>query len=57
VKDPPAKPLRPEDSARLLEERRRARERRRVIGLLALALFILVLAFLRFGRTIPWGAR
>ena len=37
--------------------RRHARERQKLLGLLALALFILVLAFVRFGRTIPWGAR
>jgi hypothetical protein len=40
-----------------LQERHRARERRKLIGLLPLALFILALAFLRFGKTIPWGAR
>ena len=42
---------------RELEARRRARERGKLIGLIAIALFILALAFLRFGRTIPWGAR
>jgi hypothetical protein len=40
-----------------LQERQRIRERRKLIGLLAIALFILALAFLRFGKTIPWGAR
>jgi hypothetical protein len=40
-----------------LRERQRTRERRKLIGLLAIALFILALAFLRFGKTIPWGAR
>jgi hypothetical protein len=39
------------------QERHRVRERRKLIGLLAIALFILVLAFIRFGKTIPWGAR
>ena len=39
------------------QERQRSRERRKVIGLLVIVLFIVVLAFLRFGRTIPWGAR
>ena len=39
------------------EARHRSRERRKLIGLLAIVLFILVLAFLRFGKTIPWGAR
>jgi hypothetical protein len=37
--------------------RQRARERQKLVGLLLLALFILVLAFVRFGKTIPWGAR
>jgi len=39
------------------EDRHRSRERRKLIGLVAIALFILALAFLRFGKTIPWGAR
>ena len=34
-----------------------SRERYKVIGLLIVALFILALAFVRFGRTIPWAAR
>jgi hypothetical protein len=34
-----------------------SRERRKVAGLLILLIGILVLAFLRFGTTIPWGAR
>jgi len=29
----------------------------KLIGLLVVVLFILALAFLRFGKTIPWGAR
>jgi hypothetical protein len=37
--------------------RQRARERQKLLGLLLLVLFILVLAFVRFGKTIPWGAR
>jgi hypothetical protein len=37
--------------------RQRSRERQKLVGLLVLVLFILVLAFLRFGKTIPWGAR
>ncbi len=40
-----------------MQERQRSHERRKLIGLLAIALFILALAFLRFGKTIPWGAR
>jgi hypothetical protein len=40
-----------------MRERQRLRERRKLIGLLAIALFILALAFIRFGKTIPWGAR
>ena len=39
------------------ETRQRSRERRKLIGLLVIVLFILVLAFLRFGKTVPWGAR
>ncbi len=38
-------------------ERQKSRERTKLIGLLAIAVLILVIAFLRFGRTIPWGAR
>jgi len=49
--------LRPEDREPDLRQRRRARERTRVIGVLVILLFILALAFLRFGRHIPWGAR
>jgi len=37
--------------------RQRARERQKLLGLIVVALFILVLAFVRFGKTIPWGAR
>jgi hypothetical protein len=37
--------------------RQRTRERQKLIGLLLVALFILALAFIRFGNTIPWGAR
>ena len=40
-----------------LQERHLVHERRKFIGMLAIALFILLLAFLRFGKTIPWGAR
>jgi hypothetical protein len=40
-----------------LQQRQRTRDRRRLIGLLAIALFILVLAFIRFGKSIPWGTR
>jgi hypothetical protein len=39
------------------EVRYRSRERRKLIGLLVVVLFILALAFLRFGKTIPWSAR
>jgi hypothetical protein len=34
-----------------------SRERAKVLGLLVLVIFILALAFFRFGRTIPWGTR
>jgi hypothetical protein len=37
--------------------RYRSRERMKLIGLLVVVLLILALAFLRFGKTIPWGAR
>jgi len=53
----PANALRSQDRELELQARQRARDQRKVIGLLAIALFILVLAFLRFGRHIPWGAR
>jgi hypothetical protein len=38
-------------------ERQKSRERLKLIGLLAVAIVILLIAFFRFGRTIPWGAR
>lgn len=38
-------------------ERQKSRERVKLIGLLVIALLILLIAFLRFGKTIPWGAR
>jgi hypothetical protein len=38
-------------------ERQKSRERMKLTGLVILALVILVIAFVRFGRTIPWGAR
>lgn len=37
--------------------RQRARERQKLLALVLLVLFIVVLAFVRFGKTIPWGAR
>jgi hypothetical protein len=49
--------LRPQDRQLELQTRQRGRDQRKVIGLLAIALFILLLAFFRFGRHIPWGAR
>jgi hypothetical protein len=49
--------LRPQDRERELQARQRTRDRRKVIGLLVIAIFILALAFVRFGRHIPWGAR
>jgi hypothetical protein len=52
-----ANSLRPQDREQELQARQRARDQRKVIGLLVIALFILVLAFIRFGRHIPWGAR
>jgi len=29
----------------------------KLAGILVIVLFILALAFIRFGKTIPWGAR
>jgi len=52
-----ANSLRCQERQLQLQQRQRARERRKLIGLLAIALFILVLAFIRFGKSIPWGAR
>jgi hypothetical protein len=53
----PAKSPRPEDRELERQQRLLTRERRRVFGLLVIAFIILALAFLRFGKTIPWGAR
>ena len=50
-------PIRPEDRELQLQQRLLTRERRRVLGVLLIAVLILALAFLRFGKTIPWGAR
>jgi len=52
-----ANPLRSQERELQLQQRQRARDRRKLIGLLVIALFILVLAFIRFGKSIPWGAR
>ncbi len=52
-----SKPLRPEQREIQLKERRIARERVRVIGLLIILFCILMLTFVRFGKHIPWGAR
>jgi hypothetical protein len=38
-------------------ERQKSREPMKLTGLVILALVILLIAFLRFGKTIPWGAR
>jgi hypothetical protein len=38
-------------------ERQKSRERIKLVGLLVIALLILLTGFLRFGKTIPWGAR
>ncbi|HKD85983.1 MAG TPA: hypothetical protein VKB58_14615 [Terriglobales bacterium] len=52
-----AEALRSKDRELELQERQRARDQRKVIGLLIIALLILALAFFRFGSHIPWGAR
>ena len=54
---PAADALHREERELALEERRRSGERVKVLGLLLIALFILILAFVRFGKTIPWAAR
>jgi hypothetical protein len=52
-----ASSIRPDERELELRRRYLGRERRKVIGLVIIAIFILALAFLRFGKTIPWGAR
>jgi hypothetical protein len=47
----------PQERELQMQQRQRTRDRRKLIGLLAIALFILLLAFIRFGKSIPWGAR
>jgi hypothetical protein len=49
--------LRPDEREFALQQRRLAHDRVRVIGMLAIVIFILLLTFLRFGKSIPWGAR
>jgi hypothetical protein len=53
----PNQHLRPDEREEELQQRRLARDRVRVIGMLAIVILILLLTFLRFGQTIPWGAR
>jgi hypothetical protein len=48
---------RPQKETPVLIARQRTRERQKLLGLLLVVLFILVLVFARFGKTIPWGAR
>ena len=50
-------PPRPDDRERELDQRDLARERRKMLGLLAIAVLILVVTLLLFGRSIPWSAR
>ena len=50
-------PIRPDEREKALAERRLAHDRIRVIGLLAIVIFLLLLTLLRFGKTIPWSAR
>jgi hypothetical protein len=52
-----ASDLPPDERERALQKRRLAHDRIRVIGLLVIVVFILLLTFFRFGKTIPWGAR
>jgi len=51
------KPIRPDDRELQLQQRLLARERLKVLGVLLIAILILALAFLRFSKSIPWGAR
>ncbi len=53
----PTTQIKAEDLEAATVARQRLRERQKLIGLMLLVLFILLLAFLRFGKTIPWGAR
>ena len=48
---------RPSERECELNRRYLAHERRKVLGLIIIALIILAIAFLRFSRTIPWGAQ
>jgi hypothetical protein len=50
-------PIRPDEREKAAAERRMAHDRIRVIGMLVIVVFILLLTFLRFGKTIPWSAR
>ena len=50
-------PIRTDESDNALAERRMAHDRIRVIGLIVIVLAILLLTFVRFGKTIPWSAR
>lgn len=54
--DPPAPRDQPSRSSEWYE-RQKSRERIKLIGLLVVAFIILIIAFVRFGKTIPWGAR
>ena len=54
---PSDQPLRPDERELALQQRRLAHDRVRVFGVLVIVLFILLLAFFRFGHTIPWAAR
>ena len=38
-------------------ERQKLRERLKLVGVLVIAMLILLIAVVRFGKTIPWGAR
>ena len=49
--------LRYDERELVLQQRRLAHDRVRVIGMLVIVLFILLLTFVRFGKFIPWAAR
>jgi hypothetical protein len=50
-------PRDPQDRSPECYQRQKSRERIKLIGLRVLGLLILLIAFGRFGKTIPWGGR
>jgi hypothetical protein len=50
-------PTHPDEREKALAERRMTHDRVRVIGMLVIVVFILLMTFVRFGKSIPWSAR